>query len=318
MSVSASASAADPTPHTHRSANGQEHQPGDVQLRRQRRDEQERGETAGEEGGLHDPRLLAAGEPAHAQGQRALLRVEHLGEDDEDRPRHDEGYDCCCGEHGHDASLQDPGGRRQARGVPIRRRIWTAGLRPPIIPTMDVRAQWYDVLASRISRRRFDGRAVPPELREQLEVFCDGASAPAGAPDSVSVHPGAVTAPARVCLVDDPGAAAVHRHRRQLRQGRGHAAGRRLRRARPRGRRRPRRRPGRRRLPRRGLHPRGHAPRDRHLLDRRLVRPRRRRRPRGPGPRRAGRRGHAAGLSHRCSRPAASVCCAPWSRRRRA
>ena len=42
------------------------------------------------------------------------------------------------------------------------------------------------------------------ELREQLEVFCDGASAPAGEPDAASVRPGAVTAPARVCLVDDP------------------------------------------------------------------------------------------------------------------
>jgi nitroreductase len=69
---------------------------------------------------------------------------------------------------------------------------------------MDVRAQWYDVVAERISRRRFDGRPVPAELREQLEVFCDGASAPAGEPGSASVRPGAVTAPARVCLVDDP------------------------------------------------------------------------------------------------------------------
>jgi hypothetical protein len=68
---------------------------------------------------------------------------------------------------------------------------------------MDVRAQWYDLLSMRISRRRFDGRPVPAELREQLEVFCDGANAPAGAPDSPSVEPGAVMAPARVCLVDD-------------------------------------------------------------------------------------------------------------------
>ena len=69
---------------------------------------------------------------------------------------------------------------------------------------MDVRAQWYDVISTRISRRRFDGRPVPAELREQLEVFCDGANAPAGEPDSAPVRPGAVTAPARVCLVDDP------------------------------------------------------------------------------------------------------------------
>jgi hypothetical protein len=72
---------------------------------------------------------------------------------------------------------------------------------------MEVRAQWYDVISRRISRRRFDGRPVPAELREQLEVFCDGASAPAGAPDTPSVEPGVVTAPARVCLVDDPGQA---------------------------------------------------------------------------------------------------------------
>ena len=69
---------------------------------------------------------------------------------------------------------------------------------------MDVRADWYDLLSKRISRRRFDGRRVPAELREQLEVFCDGASAPAGAPDSGPVAPGAVPAPARICLVDDP------------------------------------------------------------------------------------------------------------------
>jgi Putative TM nitroreductase len=69
---------------------------------------------------------------------------------------------------------------------------------------MDVRTDWYDLLGKRTSRRQFDGRSVPAELREQLEVFCDGASAPAGAPGSGSVAPGAVPAPARVCLVDDP------------------------------------------------------------------------------------------------------------------
>ncbi len=59
---------------------------------------------------------------------------------------------------------------------------WTDRSRGPIIPAMDVRAQWYDVVAARISRRRFDGRPVPAELREQLELFCDGASAPPGSP----------------------------------------------------------------------------------------------------------------------------------------
>ena len=35
-------------------------------------------------------------------------------------------------------------------------------------------------------------------------MFCDGASAPAGAPGAPQVAPGEVPAPARVCLVDDP------------------------------------------------------------------------------------------------------------------
>ena len=91
-----------------------------------------------------------------------------------------------------------------APGLGTRARRWTRVSLLPIIAVMDVRAQWYDVISTRISRRRFDGRPVPAELREQLEVFCDGASAPAGAPDSPAVEPGAVTAPARVCLVDDP------------------------------------------------------------------------------------------------------------------
>jgi hypothetical protein len=68
---------------------------------------------------------------------------------------------------------------------------------------MDVKPEWYDQIARRISRRRFDGRVVPAELRERLEVFCDGASAPAGGPGSDAVEPGQFTAPARVCLVDD-------------------------------------------------------------------------------------------------------------------
>lgn len=69
---------------------------------------------------------------------------------------------------------------------------------------MDVRPEWYDAIGRRTSRRLFDGRAVPPDIRERLEVFCDGASAPAGAPGSPEVQPGDVTAPARACLVDDP------------------------------------------------------------------------------------------------------------------
>ena len=69
---------------------------------------------------------------------------------------------------------------------------------------MDVKVDWYDVLSRRMSRRRFDGRPVPAELREQLEVFCDGASAPAGGPESDPIEPGRVIAPARACLVDDP------------------------------------------------------------------------------------------------------------------
>jgi nitroreductase len=69
---------------------------------------------------------------------------------------------------------------------------------------MDVRTEWYEMIGRRISRRQYDGRPVPEELREQLEVFCDGASAPAGGPGSPHVQPGEVPAPARVGLVDDP------------------------------------------------------------------------------------------------------------------
>ncbi len=69
---------------------------------------------------------------------------------------------------------------------------------------MDVRPEWYEMIGRRVSRRLYDGRSVPPELREQLEVFCDGASAPAGSPGSPEVKPGDVPAPARACLVDDP------------------------------------------------------------------------------------------------------------------
>ena len=58
---------------------------------------------------------------------------------------------------------------------------------------MKLKPEWYDAISQRISRRRFDGRAVHAGLREQLEMFCDG-------PD----EPGAELAPARVRLVDDP------------------------------------------------------------------------------------------------------------------
>jgi nitroreductase len=68
---------------------------------------------------------------------------------------------------------------------------------------MDIKAEWYEVIPRRTSRRRFDGRGIGDELRELLEVFCDGASAPAGEPGSDVVEPGHVTAPARVCLLDD-------------------------------------------------------------------------------------------------------------------
>ncbi len=69
---------------------------------------------------------------------------------------------------------------------------------------MDLRPDWFDMIGRRVSRRLYDDRDVPEELREQLEVFCDGASAPAGAPGSPQVQPGEVPAPARVALVDDP------------------------------------------------------------------------------------------------------------------
>jgi hypothetical protein len=69
---------------------------------------------------------------------------------------------------------------------------------------MDLKPEWHDAISRRVSRRRFDGRSVPADLREALEVFCDGANAPAGAPGSAAGEPGAVPAPARAHLVDDP------------------------------------------------------------------------------------------------------------------
>jgi nitroreductase len=68
---------------------------------------------------------------------------------------------------------------------------------------MELKPDWYDVIARRMSRRRFDGRPVPAELREQLEEFCDGANAPAGTTGSAAGAPGAMPAPVRACLVDD-------------------------------------------------------------------------------------------------------------------
>ena len=330
MSVSASASAADPTPHTQRSATPAKADAGDAEVRRQRRDQHQRGQAADDEGRLHDPRRAAAGEPAHAHGQRALVRVEHLGHDDEDRPGDDEGGGD-CGEHVHGASLQEPGLEGQAR----RRLPASGGIAAPSGPrvdgasgpecpsplssrAMDVRAQWYDLLSTRISRRRFDGRSVPPELREQLEVFCDGANAPAGAPDSPSVQPGAVTAPARVCLVDDP----AQQLFTGLIGGYGKVTGTPLAAAFI------------------GRAPSGDDVPDDvqaavgYLGEGFILEATRlglgtcwiagsfdhagAARSGGARLRRAGGRGHAAGLSRRRSRPAASACCAPWSRRRRA
>jgi len=55
---------------------------------------------------------------------------------------------------------------------------------------MDVKAEWYDLIPRRISRRRFDGRPVTGELRERLDEFRAGTGASVGS--------------ARVLLVDDP------------------------------------------------------------------------------------------------------------------
>jgi hypothetical protein len=56
---------------------------------------------------------------------------------------------------------------------------------------MDVKAEWYDMIPRRISRRRFDGRPVSGEQRERLEELC--------------ASPGVDEAPTRALLVDDPG-----------------------------------------------------------------------------------------------------------------
>ena len=223
----------------------------------------------------------------------------------------------------HGASLQEPGRRAAgpagARGAttPRARRRWTRAALPPIIPTMDVRAQWYDVIAS--ASRGAASTAAPCRPSSASSSRCS-ATAPARRPGRPTRPPssrgrdgagsrlprrrpgtalftgliggyGKVTgtplaaafvgrAPSGGDVPDDVQAAAGYLGE--------------------------------------GLHPRGHAPRARHVLDRRVVRPRRRRRPGGPGARRAGGRGHAPGLSHVAAGRAASACCAPWSRRRRA
>jgi nitroreductase len=60
---------------------------------------------------------------------------------------------------------------------------------------MDLRPEWYDAIANRVSRRRFDGRPVQDGLREQLEAFCDGAGGLPGGQGPAQV---------RAVLVDDP------------------------------------------------------------------------------------------------------------------
>ena len=69
---------------------------------------------------------------------------------------------------------------------------------------MDVRAQWYDVLVKRISRRRFDGRSVPPSSASSSRCSATAPTRRPERPTRPPCEPGAVMAPARVCLVDDP------------------------------------------------------------------------------------------------------------------
>ena len=49
---------------------------------------------------------------------------------------------------------------------------WTAADAAAYHAAMDLKAEWYEMIAARTSRRRFDGRPVAPELRERLEAFC--------------------------------------------------------------------------------------------------------------------------------------------------
>ncbi len=81
---------------------------------------------------------------------------------------------------------------------------WTAADAAAYHAAMELKAEWYEMIAARTSRRRFDGRPVAPELRERLEAFCAVTDPPAGEPGPDVVGPGQAAAPARARLVDDP------------------------------------------------------------------------------------------------------------------
>ena len=184
MSVSMTASAAEPTPQIPERHDADQREATGAEHARNGDQEQQRRPAAAQKGGLHDPRRVAAGEPAHAHGHRRLFGVEQLRDDDEDGPGDHQGRRG-VGDGTHGASLQEPRRRVQVACPPHPRRrpdSRTPRLPPPIVAPMDVRPEWYEMIGRRISRREFDGRTISPELRERLEVFCDGASAPAGAP----------------------------------------------------------------------------------------------------------------------------------------